>query len=181
MARSRRAYKKSKPTVRVGLPSKKPFKPKPATPLPAKAVLNGAKWDENASLLRNYKALGIVNNPNFLGARSSSKETVQSQSLQVPHGAQDMAGDDGSDLESDDLKDALGKKRRDGEHAPLKRLTKMQRVYVSRLIMKHHDDYKAMSRDLKLNKMQHPPAALEKLCKRFLAYEKSPCHETNQI
>lgn len=41
-----------------------------------------------------------------------------------------------------DLKSALGKKRRDGKHASLQRLTKMQRVYVSRLIMKHHDDYK---------------------------------------
>ncbi|MCO5604357.1 hypothetical protein L7F22_058522 [Adiantum nelumboides] len=172
MARSKRSYKKSKPTVKVGLPSRKPFKPKPATPLPAKAVLNSAEWDESASLLRNYKALGIVNNPNFLGARSSSKDTVVSQSLQVPNNAGDMATDDGSDVESDDLKSALGKKRCDGEHAPLQRLTKMQRVYVSRLIMKHDTDYKAMSRDLKLNKMQHTPAALEKLCRRFLAHEK---------
>jgi hypothetical protein len=40
-----------------------------------------------------------------------------------------------------DLKSALGKKRRDGVHAPLQRLTKMQRVYVSRLISKHGEDY----------------------------------------
>ncbi|KAI5065012.1 hypothetical protein GOP47_0019707 [Adiantum capillus-veneris] len=138
-----------------------------------------AEWDESASLLRNYKSLGIVNNPNFLGARSSSKETVVSQSLQVPNACEDMASDDGSDVENDDLKSVLGKKRRDGEHAPLKRLTKMQRVYVSRLIVKHKDDYKAMARDLKLNKMQHPPAALEKLCKRFVAYEKLPNNESS--
>ncbi|MCO5582574.1 hypothetical protein L7F22_036472 [Adiantum nelumboides] len=143
--------------------------------------MNSAEWDESASLLRNYKALGIVNNPNFLGARSSSKDTVVSQSLQVPNNAKDMPTDDGSDVENNDLKSALGKKRRDGEHAPLQRLTKMQRVYVSRLIMKHGNDYKAMSRDLKLNKMQHPPAALEKLCRRFLAHEKLPTVTVNDL
>mgnify|MGYP007132922791 FL=1 len=42
-----------------------------------------------------------------------------SKSLQVPNGAQDMIADDGSDVESDDLKSALGKKRRDGDHAPI--------------------------------------------------------------
>ena len=40
-----------------------------------------------------------------------------------------------------DLKSALGKKRRDGDHAPIQRLTKMQRVYMSRLISKHGEDY----------------------------------------
>ena len=51
--------------------------------------------------MRNYKSLGIVNNPNFLGARSSTRDTVISKSLQVPNGAQDMIADDGSDVESD--------------------------------------------------------------------------------
>ncbi|KAH7314855.1 hypothetical protein KP509_21G024100 [Ceratopteris richardii] len=171
MARSRRSYRKSKPKVRVGVASKNVFKPKPATSLPPKAVLTSAEWDENASLLRNYKALGIVNNPNFLGARSSNKDTVVS-SLQLPNASEDLVSEEGSDIESDDLKETLGKKRRDGQHAPLQRLTKMQRVYVNRLIMKHKNDYMAMSKDMKLNKMQHTPAALEKLCKRFLAYEK---------
>ena len=42
-----------------------------------------------------------------------------SKSLQVPNGVQDMIVDDGSDVKSDDLKSALGKKRRDGDHAPI--------------------------------------------------------------
>lgn len=43
-----------------------------------------------------------------------------------------------------DLRSALGKKRKDGKSAPVKRLTKMQRVYVSRLITKHGDNYEVM-------------------------------------
>ncbi len=40
-----------------------------------------------------------------------------------------------------DVKSALHKKRKDGKKAPLQRLTTMQRVYVSRLILKHGDNH----------------------------------------
>jgi hypothetical protein len=71
-----------------------------------------------------------------------------------------------------DVKSALHKKRKDGKKAPLQRLTTMQRVYVSRLILKHGDNHEAMSRDIKLNRMQHPPGILKHLCERFHKYEK---------
>ena len=85
--------------------------------VPPKAVIADVKWDEHTILLRIYKSFGIV--PNFLGARSSTRDTMMSKSLQVPNGAQVMIADDGSDVESDDFKFALGKKRRDGDHVPI--------------------------------------------------------------
>ena len=44
-----------------------------------------------------------------------------------------------------DVKSVLHKKRSDGKKAPLQRLTTMQRVYVSRLILKHGDNYEVSS------------------------------------
>jgi len=40
-----------------------------------------------------------------------------------------------------DVKSALHKKRSDGKKAPLQKLTTMQKVYISRLILKHGDNY----------------------------------------
>eukprot|EP01018_Ginkgo_biloba_P026162 Gb_09459 [translate_table: standard] len=183
MARSRRKYKNSRPKVQVGLPRVKPhvFKPAFAVPEKLRAITSG-KWDENSSVLQNYRSFGVVSNPNLLGAQCRSERVMESASLQKPPAPKQNEDecknpefeviDSGSDLEEDDVKSALGKKRRDGKTAPLQRLTTMQRVYVSRLILKYGNDYQAMSRDIKLNAMQHPPAALEKLCKRFHAYEK---------
>jgi hypothetical protein len=124
-----------------------------------------------------------------------------------------------------DVKSVLHKQRSDGKKAPLQKLTTMQKVYVSRLILKHGDNYvvsshlsnqsmlnanlccfliigslilnslhlgfrfissgvvetgfidtecllQAMSKDIKLNRMQHPPGALKLLCERFHKYEK---------
>ncbi|KAE8696970.1 glycine-rich protein 2 [Hibiscus syriacus] len=75
--------------------------------------------------------------------------------------------DSGSDLEEDDLKTALGKKRRDGRSMHLQLLTTMQRHHIGRLVERYGDDYQAMFMDVKLNKMQHSVATLEKLCKRY--------------
>ncbi|KAG6543605.1 hypothetical protein Mapa_014968 [Marchantia paleacea] len=154
MGRSMRSYKKGKPTVRVGLPSKK----------------RGA--GSKPSMLAQYAAHGFVANPNVLGARDRSVHSVQSMDLQTVK--MDMDSKFNSDDEDDDVKSALNKLRKDGKKAPLKRLTKMQRVYFSRLIRKHGSDYQAMARDIKLNEMQHPEAALRKYCSQFHAYEKLP-------
>ncbi|XP_031497628.1 nucleolar protein 16 [Nymphaea colorata] len=185
MARSRRKYQKSRPKVRVGLPKKKPNIFKPAFSIPPKlcSVTDASgEWDDSGSVLTNYRSFGVVSNPNFLGVRARTNHIVESRALQVPleknvedgdagdstMGNPQFAGDDsGSDLEEDDLKSALGKKRRDGKVMPLQPLTKMQRVYVGQLISKYGDDYERMFMDTKLNTMQHSVATLEKLCKRF--------------
>ncbi|KAI6695755.1 hypothetical protein NL676_023465 [Syzygium grande] len=198
VGRSRRKYKKSRPKVRVALPKKNPRVVKAAFNLPPKLRSlirdsvaggggGGVEWDDMGSVLRNYKSFGVVSNPNLLGVRSRNAHTVESGALQVPpppppQPSDEAAGDaecdtidSGSDLEEDDLKSALGKKRRDGKSASPQPLTAMQRVHVGRLIEKHGDDYQAMFRDMKLNAMQHSVATLEKLCKRYHMYtDKNP-------
>ncbi|CAI9761464.1 unnamed protein product [Fraxinus pennsylvanica] len=183
MGGSRRSYKRSKAKVKVGLRKKNPRIFKPAFHLPPKlkTLLDpDSKWDEKASVIENYKSFGVVSNPNLLGVRSRTPHMVESDALQVP--AQDATPvdefepiDSGSDLEEDDLKSALGKKRTDGKHAPLQPLTKIQRIHVGRLVEKYGDDYQSMFMDIKLNKMQHSVATLEKLCKRYHMYkDKNP-------
>jgi len=179
MGGSRRKLKRSRAKVRVGLPRKKPREFLPAFELPealaAAAAEGGASWDAEGSVVKNYSAFGVVANPNFLGAHSrGTPRLVQSAPLQAPDIAAARAPvpefepiDPGSDLENDDLKSALGKKRKDGKSAPLQPLTKIQRVCIGRLIEKYGDDYKAMFMDTKLNAMQHSVGTLKKLCERY--------------
>ncbi|KAI5316134.1 PREDICTED: nucleolar [Prunus dulcis] len=183
MGRSRRKYKQSRTKVRVALPKRKPNVFKAAFCLPPKlrALLeqqgpSSASWDAEGTVIENYKSFGFVSNPNLLGVRSRTSHMIESDSLQVP--PPPPSGDepvDGSDIEEDDLRSSLGKKRRDGKSAPLQPLTAMQRVYIGRLIEKYGDDYQGMFMDTKLNAMQHSVATLEKLCKRYHVHkDKNP-------
>ncbi|XP_057966538.1 nucleolar protein 16 [Malania oleifera] len=179
MGGSRRKLKRSRPKVRVGLPKKKPRVVKPAFCIPPKlrTLVDSAdsKWDDEGTVLHNYKSFGVVSNPNLLSVRSRTSHVIEIDSLQVPPPPPPSDApasefdpiDSGSDLEEDDLKSALGKKRRDGKTAPLQPLTSMQRYHVRQLVEKYGDDYQRMFRDTKLNSMQHSVAALEKLCKRY--------------
>eukprot|EP00897_Mesotaenium_endlicherianum_P011074 jgi/Mesen1/9996/ME000072S09412 len=165
MARSRRRFKQGKPTVKVGLlKNKKHSKPQEVT-LPG--MEGSVEWDVKATLAANYRAVGLVLDPNLKGGRQGGKFV---EGLQAGQG---LEADD-SDHEPDDVRAALGKKSKNGLSAPEQRLTKMQRVYIGLLILKYGDDYVAMSKDVKVNKMQHSPGAIRKLCMRFLAYEKKP-------
>lgn len=183
MGRSRRKYKRSRTKVRVGLPKKNPHLFKPAFSLPPKLrslVDELPQWDDKASVIQNYKSFGLVSNPNLLGVRSRTSHFVESESLQVPQPSDEPANefepiDSGSELEEDDVKSALGKKRKDGKTAPLQPLTTIQRVYIGRLVERYGDDYQAMFRDTKLNAVQHSVATLEKLCKRYeMCKDKNP-------
>ncbi|KAL2945387.1 Nucleolar protein 16 [Bienertia sinuspersici] len=162
MGRSRRKYKNSRAKVKVGLPKKNPKIVKPAFNLPPKlrALIDplGAKWDEQ------------------VGVRARTSHIIESDSLQVPPPPQDPNDakvdefepiDSGSDLEEDDFKTILGKKRRDGKKAPSQPLTTMQRAHLLPLIEKYGDDYERMFRDTKLNKMQHSIATLKNMCQRY--------------
>ncbi|XP_065861334.1 nucleolar protein 16 [Euphorbia lathyris] len=185
MGRSRRKYKQSRAKVRVALPKKNQNAFKPAFNLPPKFQslihTDRSKWNHKASVIQNYKSFGVLSNPNFLGVRSRTSHIIESESLQVPSPLPDLPADEfepidsGSDLEEDDVKSALGKKRRDGKGAPLQPLTTMQRVHIGRLVEKYGDNYQAMFMDTKLNVMQHSVANLEKLCRRFQTYkDKNP-------
>ncbi|KAJ8543297.1 hypothetical protein K7X08_005820 [Anisodus acutangulus] len=187
MGGSRRKYKRSRTKVRVGLPKKNPNVFKPAFSLPPKLKsLVNSHWDDKGSVIDNYKSFGVVSNPNLLGVRCRTSHMIETDSLQVPPpkketpNADDVDAfedldDSGSEVEEDDLKSALGKRRRDGKSAPLQPLTTIQRVYISRLVEEYGDDYQSMFMDTKLNKMQHSVATLEKLCKRYHMYkDKNP-------
>ncbi|XP_068657393.1 uncharacterized protein [Aristolochia californica] len=146
MGGSRRRLKKSRSKVRIALPRKKPHVFKPSFTIPPKLrsliAPEGTQWDETASVLDNYRSFGVVSNPNLVGALSRTSQKIESVSLQVPPAPDSINLDDvdsGSDLEEDDLKSALGKKRRDGKKAPMQPLTAIQRVYVARLIEKYED------------------------------------------
>ncbi|KAF8394584.1 hypothetical protein HHK36_020798 [Tetracentron sinense] len=115
MGRSRRKSKNSRPKVRVGLPKKNPNVFKPAFNLPPKlrSLIDPStnKWDDKASVLRNYRSFGVVSNPNFLGVRSRTSHIIESDSLQVPLPREKTTTidavsefepiDSGSDLEED--------------------------------------------------------------------------------
>ncbi|KMZ66335.1 hypothetical protein ZOSMA_2G03520 [Zostera marina] len=177
MGGSRRRLKKSRQKIRCGLPRKNPNVFKPAFSIPERLLLaNPDKlWDNEGSVIDNYKAFGVVSNPNLLGVRARTPHIVQDPSLQVPATIFEPPKlvnefdpiDSGSDLENDDLKSVLGKKRRDGKSAPLEPLTRIQRVYVGRLVDKYGDNYQAMFMDMKLNSMQHSVGVLKKLCTKY--------------
>lgn len=116
MGRSRRKYKKSRTKVRVGLPKRKPNVFKPAFCLPPKlrSLLEesepcATKWDDQGSVIQNYKSFGFVSNPNLLGVRSRTSHLIESDALQVPppplpsdDAASDLdSADCGSDVEED--------------------------------------------------------------------------------
>lgn len=75
------------------------------------------QWDEEGSVLQNYRSFGVVSNPNLIGALSRSKQVVESESLQQPPAPEpiqvDTNGeikdpefqviDSGSDLEEDGI------------------------------------------------------------------------------
>lgn len=46
------------------------------------------EWNDKSTLLDNYRSLGIVANPNVLGARSGYGKTLQLVSLQKPMSAE---------------------------------------------------------------------------------------------
>ncbi|KAL5078937.1 hypothetical protein RYX36_007358, partial [Vicia faba] len=123
--------------VRVGLPKKNPKVLKPAFTIPPKllqSLVEDPKWDEKGSVTQNYNSFGVVNDPNSL-----------IDSLRAPPFVSDDPNDSGSDLEEDDLKSALGKRRRDGKSALPQPLTLIQRLYISRLVEKYGADFQHRS------------------------------------
>ncbi|XP_027363673.1 uncharacterized protein LOC113871098 [Abrus precatorius] len=156
MGRSRRKYKQSRTKVRVGLPKKNPRLFKPSFSVPPKLLQSLAyepKWDDQGTVNYNYNSFGVASDPNFLPPQT------------------DDSIDSGSELEEDDLKSALGKKRRDGKTVAPQPLTAMQRFHIGRLVEKYGDDYKSMLLDIKLNPMQHSVGTLQKLCMRYHMYQ----------
>ncbi|KAL5062147.1 hypothetical protein RYX36_023884, partial [Vicia faba] len=114
---------------------------KPAFTIPPKllqSLVEDPKWDEKGSVTQNYNSFGVVNDPNSL-----------TDSPRAPPSVSDDPNDSGSDLEEDDLKSALGKRRRDGKSALSQPLTSIQRLYISRLVEKYGADFQVLAYDAK--------------------------------
>ncbi|TXG74335.1 hypothetical protein EZV62_002914 [Acer yangbiense] len=83
---------------------------KPAFTLPPKLrslVDELPQWDDQGTVIRNYKFFGFISNPNFLGVCSRTSNVVESDSPQLPPSSEEPASefdptDSGSDLEGDD-------------------------------------------------------------------------------
>lgn len=86
MARSRRKYRNSRAKVRVALPRKNPNVFKPAFNFPPKlrALMadNVPEWDDQASVIENYRSFGVISNPNLI--RSRTQHIIQDASLNIP-------------------------------------------------------------------------------------------------
>eukprot|EP00475_Leptophrys_vorax_P042835 TRINITY_DN80730_c0_g1_i1.p1 TRINITY_DN80730_c0_g1~~TRINITY_DN80730_c0_g1_i1.p1 ORF type:complete len:177 (+),score=4.34 TRINITY_DN80730_c0_g1_i1:162-692(+) len=171
MGGSRRRLKRGKPKVRVRLP-------KIRKPAPSKVQLPDGEiveWDRNASLRRNYGSAGLLLDP-FKVKPKGDKERPAGAGGE---GAESASGEGGSGNDgqpetplSHELLATLGEVKRNPDLPP-PRLTRMQRVVIGRLLAVHGTDYKAMSMDIKRNRMQHSPSQLRLLCERYLATEKT--------
>ncbi|CAH2039078.1 unnamed protein product [Thlaspi arvense] len=173
MARSRRKYKNSRAKVRVALPKKNPNIFKPAFNFPPKLRALMAddvpEWDDQASVIQNYKSFGVLSNPNLLGIRSRTDHMIQDDSLNVPPPPEPPTDDpiakefepidSGSDLEEDGT-------------FFFSVLCYYLRLKLGQVSWIH---LRSMFRDRKLNSMQHSVATLRKLCTRYQIYkDKNP-------
>ena len=133
--------------------------------------------------------MGIASDPNKIGKTGRNSARLDEPKADKGDGAEgDDAGADGkkkkkrlpytpndgtvagtATVGGDEVRGALGQMRSTGAAAP-KRLTTKQRRIVGALVAKHGHDIVAMSRDIKLNKMQHTVAQLRELVVSFLAY-----------
>lgn len=86
MGGSRRRLKRSRQKIRCGLPRKNPNVFKPAFSIPERLLLANPdkQWDNKGTVIDNYKAFGVLSNPNLLGVRDRTSHIVQDPSLQVP-------------------------------------------------------------------------------------------------
>ncbi|XP_028219541.1 uncharacterized protein LOC114401264 [Glycine soja] len=158
MGSSQRKYKQLRTKVCVGLPKKNPRLFKPSFFVPPnllRTLTEEPQWDNQGTVNNNYSSFGVLFDPNSLTEPSPNPQTFNS----------------GHYLEEDDLKSALGKKRRNGRNVLPQPLITMQRIHISRLVDKYEDDYQSMLMDIKLNSMQHSIGTLQKLCMRYHIYQ----------
>jgi nucleolar protein 16 len=107
----------------------------------------------------NYESSGLVLDATARFGRNSRRDAIQQMAE-----ARGAEGDgDGPAAEGpldDDLVAAMAQVRSSGKAAP-KRPTQRQRQIVQRLLEAHGQDVGAMSRDRRLNPMQHSRGVLE--------------------
>lgn len=100
---------------------------------------------------RNYEKLGLAADVNSRRGRNSRSASIDAKVAAVDDPVLD-----------EDLAAAMGHMRSSGK-APPQRPTPRQRTIVQRLTDAHGDDVDAMTKDIKLNAMQHSKGQLIKL------------------
>jgi nucleolar protein 16 len=106
-------------------------------------------WDKTEHTTTNYQNMGFASNPNAGFGRNKKPDLLQDK---IPTADQ---------LPLDtDLKLVLGQADTKG---PPKRPASRQRTIIQRLIGTHGTDIEAMTKDRKLNTMQHTEAELKRL------------------
>mmetsp|Transcript_1653 Transcript_1653/g.5874 ORF Transcript_1653/g.5874 Transcript_1653/m.5874 type:complete len:200 (+) Transcript_1653:38-637(+) len=101
-----------------------------------------ASWDLKRTLRQNYAAIGLRSDPNAWN---------DEQDLEVPEDAPELVPP-----------------KEKPKRAP--RLTHGEVTYFAALIDKYGDDYRKMSRDIKLNYYQHSKGQLKKKCEIYMEY-----------
>jgi nucleolar protein 16 len=105
------------------------------------------QWDPKKSYSQNMKKLGLVAHP---GAVVTTKDAEQNQ--------QQSTVIELYDVPDSDTLEARKKKRPQSAD---------DQKYIARLLAKYGDDYAAMFRDIKVNKMQYTETQLRKMASRF--------------
>jgi nucleolar protein 16 len=105
------------------------------------------QWDPKKSYAQNMKKLGLVAHP---GAVVTTKDAEQNQ--------QQSTVIELYDVPHSDTLEARKKKRPQSAD---------DQKYIARLLAKYGDDYTAMFRDIKVNKMQYTETQLRKMASRF--------------
>eukprot|EP00271_Cylindrocystis_brebissonii_P012061 TRINITY_DN3012_c0_g1_i1.p1 TRINITY_DN3012_c0_g1~~TRINITY_DN3012_c0_g1_i1.p1 ORF type:complete len:202 (-),score=59.23 TRINITY_DN3012_c0_g1_i1:1400-2005(-) len=195
MGGSRRSLRKGKVKVRVGLQGGSGAKKtktnsrmleRALQSFPAGVLDPSVEVDPKARLVNNYQTLNLATDLNFKSGRNRKRALQQlpkegAEQAQEGKGEGEEEGEGNAEREDsegeaphhDEVRAALGLKRRHGPSKPLPRLTTMQRLHVGRLIRRYDQDYEAMARDRHLNAMQHSAGALKLLCRRFQHYKEA--------
>jgi hypothetical protein len=110
-------------------------------------------WNPSGNIESNYQNMGFASALNAGSGRNRRSDTLATK----------VVSDEQLDASLDeDLKVAMAKQRSSGK-APPKRPTPRQRQLIERLLAVHGSNVAAMSRDRKLNAMQHTEGQLQAL------------------
>jgi hypothetical protein len=112
-------------------------------------------WDPSGHIESNYQQIGFAADVNVGTGRNRRSDTLADKVPTVPDEQLDASLDE-------DLKVAMARQRSSGK-APPKRPTPRQRQLIERLLAVHGSNVGAMSRDRKLNAMQHTEGQLQAL------------------
>lgn len=142
MPRSRTSNRRKKSLGKVSV------KPRSrAVPKTSRFQNSSLEYDEKASQFANYKRLGLMYDPNQIGAVN---DRVTGFKPRVKGPVAEAGGSEPHVLERE-MPEAL---------KTIRRVPPGERKVLLRLIERHGDDYTAMTRDSKLNTLQHTAAHL---------------------